>query len=146
MRIGETAVDASQVGKACRGRSAVPPSRVVIPLLMATGLIGTAGLAVVLLHLSIGEQVAVWVAAGLAALVTLHRALLSLVAGLALAVIRPYASGEPLRLHSPAHGGEVEAVIVRLGLLNTTLATETGLLCLPNHRLLMDAPQPAVDR
>ena len=94
----------------------------------------------------VGEQIAVWVAAGLAALLVLHRTLLSLLAGLALAVIRPYASGEPLRLHSPAHGGEVEAVIVRLGPLTTTLATETGLLCLPNHRLLMDAPQAAADR
>ncbi|HZC69464.1 MAG TPA: hypothetical protein VE442_02100 [Jatrophihabitans sp.] len=123
----------------CGGQASASPSPVAVPLLVAAALIATVVIVAVVFDLSVAEQVAIFGTAGLASFAVLHRTLLSLLAGLALAVIRPYGPGERIRLHSPSHGGEVEAVIVRIGPVNTTLATDICLLFVPNYLLLKDA-------
>lgn len=119
------------------------PSPVVFPLLAAAVLMASTGVTAVIVELSLAGQIAIYLVAGLASFIVLHRVLLGLLAGLALAVIRPYASGERVRLHSPAHGGEVEAVIARIGPVNTTLAMDGCQLFVPNYLLLKGAPAVA---
>ena len=141
-RMQDVRDDARRAGTVCRGRASASPSPVAIPLLIAAALIATATVASIVFDVSVAEEVAIYLAAGLASLAVLHRTMLSLLAGIALAVIRPYTPGERVRLHSPVHGGEIEAVIARTGPANTTLTTDTGLLFVPNYRLLRGEPEP----
>jgi uncharacterized membrane protein len=112
-------------------------------LLFAAALLSAAAVVPTVFNVPLGVELVVGIAAAVAAVAIAHRTLFSLFAGLALAVIRPYAPGETLRLHLPEHGGDVEAVVVRIGPANTTLGAESGLLVVPNHRLLKDPPQQA---
>jgi small-conductance mechanosensitive channel len=112
----------------------------VVPLLLAVAVIGSAALVSAALGLSLGAVLAVTAVVAVTGAVIAHRTVRSLSAGVALLLIRPYAPGERVRLHSAAHGGLVEAEVVRIGLANTTLATDTGLLVVPNHRLLHGVP------
>lgn len=77
-------------------------------------------------------------ACGLAA----HRTVSSGFAGLALLLIRPYASGERVRIQSPTEPRAVDAVIVHIGIANTTLAWDAGVLVVPNNLLLRNPPMP----
>jgi small-conductance mechanosensitive channel len=72
-----------------------------------------------------------------------RRTVSSTLAGVALLVVRPYAAGERVLLHSPVDGCLIEAVVVHVGIANTTLAADTGVLVVPNRRLLRTPPAPA---
>ncbi len=133
--------DARRACVAYRERAFASPAPVAAPLLGALGVVVSAVLVSSALGLSVVEIVAVVAAVAVAAVVVAHRTVGSVLAGVVLLLIRPYAPGERLRLHSPRHGGSVEAVIVRIGLVNTTLATDSGLLIVANNRLLKDVPQ-----
>lgn len=74
------------------------------------------------------------------ALATQH-SLRSALAGLTLMLVRPYGPGELLRLYLPEVRHTVDAELVRVGLVNTTLATHGGLLVVPNTLLLRHPPQ-----
>ena len=65
-----------------------------------------------------------------------YRTTINLVAGILLLVVRPYQPGERVRLQQPRSHAAFEAEVVRLGLVNTTLANESGLLVVPNVRML----------
>jgi small-conductance mechanosensitive channel len=94
------------------------------------------------------SAVAVLVIAGAvfgAATVFAHRTVGSIFAGLTLWLIRPYAPGERLRIQSPVDGCVIDVVIVHIGLANTTLASDAGVLVVPNNRLLRNPPAPAPD-
>lgn len=69
-----------------------------------------------------------------------HRTLGNVVAGLALLLARPYSPGEQVRMYAPELHAVVEAEIVRVSLVHTTMATPSGLLVVPNSRLLRAAP------
>lgn len=73
--------------------------------------------------------------------VAAHRTTASLFAGVALLLVRPFGPGEPVRLYSSEQRGFVEGVIVRVGLINTTLATDSGLLVVANRQLLRRPPE-----
>lgn len=123
-----------------RERAFASPAPVAVPLAAAAAVLALAVAGCIVFSLPLGDDLAIYVAAVLAAAVIAHRTVLSLIAGLALALIRPYALGERVRLRSPAHGGVVDAEVVRIGAANTTLATENGLFVVANHLLLKGAP------
>lgn len=75
--------------------------------------------------------------------VVAHRTVSSTLAGVALLVVRPYAAGERVLIQSPVDGCLIEAVVVHVGIANTTLAADTGVLVVPNSRLLRNPPAPA---
>jgi hypothetical protein len=130
----------ADVRRACAVRDARAfASPVTVPLAGAAALIAGAAVVSAVFVPGAAARVAVCLAGAAVAVALAHRALLGLFAGLALAVIRPYAPGERVRLHSPAVG-DVEAVIVRIGPANSTLATGSGLLVVPNQVLLKDVP------
>jgi small-conductance mechanosensitive channel len=70
-----------------------------------------------------------------------RRTVTSLVTGIGLLLIRPYAPGERLLLRLP--DAVVEAEVVRIGIVNTTLATPDGLLVVGNTYLLRGMPVAA---
>jgi small-conductance mechanosensitive channel len=89
------------------------------------------------------QVVIVTVAVLVAVNVLARRTVASSLAGLTLLVVRPYAAGERVRIQSPVDGCLFDAVIVHIGLANTTLATDAGVLVVPNYRLLRNPPTPA---
>jgi small-conductance mechanosensitive channel len=70
-----------------------------------------------------------------------HRTLASLVAGFSLLLIRPYQPGELVRIFSQELCTVVDAEVVRIGLLTTTLASSHGLFDVANTWMLRAAPQ-----
>lgn len=96
-----------------------------------------------LLGVSLAGVLMVTAAVFVVALVLARRTVASTLAGVALIVVRPYAAGERVRIQSPDDGCHFDAVIVHIGLANTTLATDAGVLVVPNHRLLRNPPTPA---
>jgi small-conductance mechanosensitive channel len=103
---------------------------------MAVLVIGSTATASLVSGLSLWLVAAITLAVALAGAVVARRAVASLFAGLSLLVIRPYAPGEQLRLHSHADDSVLDVEVVRIGLVNSTLATPSGLLVLPNSSLL----------
>ncbi|WP_375480713.1 hypothetical protein [uncultured Jatrophihabitans sp.] len=68
------------------------------------------------------------------------RALLNAAAGLVLRLVLPYGRGENVRLPAAGTGdGALIAEVVRFGLCMTTLATERGLIVVPNSRMFSRA-------
>ena len=119
-----------------RRRTALSPTRVVVPLLCAVVVIGASALGASALGLALPVVVTVTVVVALAGAVVAHRTVASMAAGLTLAVVRPYSPGERVRYYAPDLDAVITAEIVRFGVGNTTLGTETGLLLVPNTSLL----------
>jgi small-conductance mechanosensitive channel len=69
-----------------------------------------------------------------------HRAVGRLVSGSMLAVARPFAPGDRLRLYVPELGRVAEAELVRVGPLTATLCTDSGVLVVPTGDLLRLPP------
>ena len=67
-----------------------------------------------------------------------RRSLANMLAGLTMLVVRPYEPGERIRLY--AAPGDVEAEILHVGLLRTTLCTGNGVVPVPNSRMLRATP------
>lgn len=132
--------DARRAGTGRRDR--VVRAHAAAPLVAAVVVIGGAAVLASAADLPIGAVVAVTLVVAVAGAVVARRDVASMAAGLTLLVVRPYEPGERLRFHSPAHGRVIEAEVVRIGLANTTLAIRTGLLVVPNARLLRGSPAP----
>lgn len=119
------------------------PVRIAVPIVATAGAVAFAVLVAVLAGLS---RTGVLVVAGTvlgAATLCAHCTVASMFAGVTLLVIRPYACGERVRIHSPVDGSLMDVVIVHIGLANTTLASDSGVLVVPNNRLLRNPPAPA---
>lgn len=114
-----------------------------MPLLAAVAIIPATAVVCAASGLSLAAVLGVTAAVAVAGAVLAHRTLGNLAAGVALLLIRPYAPGERVRLNAPQRGGAVEAVLVRIGVANSVLATETGLLVVANKMLLKGVPAPA---
>jgi small-conductance mechanosensitive channel len=145
-RVTEFRTDACRAYAAHRERVSTSPARLTRPLLAAV--IGIGGAAVVsnALGYSFGAVLAITAVVTVAGAMVAHRSVSSIFAGLLLLLARPYAPGERVRLYSPRHARTIDAEIVRVGLANTTLCTGTGLLLVPNARLLRGVPQqPGAD-
>ncbi|MDT4919127.1 MAG: Mechanosensitive ion channel [Pseudonocardiales bacterium] len=122
------------------------PIRVVTPLIGSTTVLV---LAVVIAALSgLSAVTVVLIAAGtlVGCLVLAQRTVASLLAGLTLLIVRPYAAGERVRIQSPVGGCPMDVEIVHIGMANTTLAADAGVLLVPNHVLLRNPPAAAPAR
>ncbi len=92
-------------------------------------------------HLLVGGAVT-GVILGIAAQQTLG----NIFAGIVLLFAQPYLPGERIQVRSGALGGIMQGTVTSVGLLYTTLATDEGVLNLPNSGLLAAAvgPLPSV--
>ena len=135
--------DARRVRDAHRERVSASPAPLAAQLLFVGTFVSSATLIAAAAGFSLLAVLAVAAVALVIAGAIAHRTLSSLFAGLVLAIVRPYAPGERLRIFSPSHGCMVEATLVHTGAANTTLATDAGLLVVANNRLLKDVPERA---
>lgn len=134
---------ARRVRGARRERVSASPAPLAAPLLFVGAFVSSATLIAGATGLSPLAVAGVAAGALVVAGAIAHRTLSSLFAGLVLAIVRPYAPGERLRIFSPSHGCIIEATLVQIGAANTTLATDTGLLVVANNRMLKDVPERA---
>lgn len=88
-------------------------------------------------HLLVGGAVT-GVILGIAAQQTLG----NIFAGIVLLFARPYVPGERIQVRSGALGGIMDGTVTSVGLLYTSLATEDGVLNIPNSGLLAAAVGP----
>lgn len=73
--------------------------------------------------------------------VSARRSLSNMLAALTLFVAQPYSAGERVRLYAGAERGVIEAEILHIGLLRTTLCSDSGVVAVPNIRMLRAAPE-----
>src|SRR3954451_23594177 len=124
--------DACRATAARREQASTRPAHLTLPFLAAVIGIGGAALISTLNGLPLAAVVGITLAVALAGAFVAHRSVLNVLAGVTLLVVRPFAPGERVRLSAPADGPPIEAELVRVGLANTTLCTESGLLVVPN--------------
>ena len=139
-RTHEFRADARRARAARRERALASPIQLKRPLLSALAAIVLAAAAASLAGLSFYPVAAITVAVAVAGGIVAHRTVGSLLAGVGLLVIRPYSAGEQLRITSPVDGTIIEVEVVRLGIVNTTLATPDGVLVVPNTHLVRGLP------
>jgi small-conductance mechanosensitive channel len=121
-------------------RPASRRARATAPLVLAPVLIGgTAGLGVAA-GLSTAAVLGLAVAVTLVGALIAHRTVASVLAGAVLLLARPFAPGDRLRVYVPELGGVTEAVLLRIGLVTTTLCTGSGVLVVANNQLLRVPP------
>ena len=137
------ASELSRVSEQRAGAAAATPLRVASLLAgyFVVGLVALDIFAIPVGHLLVGGAVT-GVILGIAA----QQSLGNLVAGIVLLFARPYIPGERIRVRSGALGGIIEGTVTSVGLLYTTLATDDGVVNIPNGGLLAAAvgPVPAV--
>jgi small-conductance mechanosensitive channel len=126
-------------------RGFATPVRVAAPIMATASAMAFAVVAAVLVGLTATGVLVVAGAVFGASTVFAHRTVASVFAGVTLLVVRPYAAGERVRIQSPVDGCLIDVVIVHIGLANTTLASDAGVLVVPNNRLLRNPPAPAPD-
>jgi small-conductance mechanosensitive channel len=126
-----------------RGRDFATPVPVKVPVVATAVLVVLAVVAALTLGIAVTQALLVGLAALGTATLVAHRTVTSTLAGVALLVVRPYSEGERVRIAWPAQDGFLEAVVVHIGLANTTLASDTGVLVIPNNRLLRNPPLSA---
>jgi small-conductance mechanosensitive channel len=94
----------------------------------------------IVLDLPLAVMLAAAVLVAAAALVAVRDVLSNALAGIALLLARPYSPGERVRLYAPELRATVDAEVVRVGLVQTTLASPSGVFVVPNTRLLRTPP------
>ncbi len=75
--------------------------------------------------------------------VVARRSLSNMLAALTLFVAQPYTTGERIRLYASDAFGVIEAEVLHISLLRTTLCTGEGVVVVPNIRMLRAAPEQA---
>jgi small-conductance mechanosensitive channel len=133
--------DARRATTARREQASTNPAHLTLPLLAAVLAISGAAYVSTLVGLPLLAVVAVTLVVAVTGAVIAHRPLANVLAGVTLLVVRPFAPGERIRLTAPSDGPALEAEIVRVGLANTTLCTGSGLLVVPNSRMLHGLPE-----
>lgn len=72
--------------------------------------------------------------------VVARRSLSNMLATLTLVVAQPYLPGERVRLYAGDAHGMVDAEVLHIGLLRTTLCSDRGVIAVPNIRMVRTAP------
>lgn len=121
-------------------RAAACPVQLLVPLTTAAVTITATALVTLALGLPALLVIAITLAVAIAGGFVARRTVTSLFVGVGLLLVRPYEPGERLLLHLP--DAVVEAEVVRIGIVNTTLATPDGLLVVGNTYLLRGMPLP----
>jgi small-conductance mechanosensitive channel len=137
----ELRADARRATVARREQAAASPVRLTVPILSAVVVIGAAALICGLIGLPLVAVVGITLGVAVLGAVVAHRSVMNVLAGITLLVVRPFAPGERVRLPASADGAPTEAEILRVGLANTTLCVGSGLLVVPNSRMLQGSPE-----
>ena len=133
--------DARRATCARREQADASPIRLTFPVLSAVVGIGAAAVISSHIGLSLTAVLGITLAVAVTGAAIAHRSVRNVLAGITLLVVRPFAPGERVRLATPAGGAPLDAEILRVGLANTTLCTGTGLLVVPNSRMLHGLPK-----
>lgn len=134
--------DARRVLEARRVRASSTPAPFAAPVAATLALIAVGAVVLTVLGFSVAATAGILFATALAGAVAAHRTTTSVLAGITLWLVQPFQPGERVRIFAPERHAVVEAELVRIGLVNTTLATEAELLVVANARLLRPAPRP----
>lgn len=59
-------------------------------------------------------------------------------AGLVLRVVKPYSTGDTVHLYSTDANEYIDATVIKLGAVHTTLAAPSGVITVPNHAMVTD--------
>jgi small-conductance mechanosensitive channel len=137
-RIQQLRHDARRVPEARRDRSAPAPARVTFPVLSAVAVITSTVVVSSILGLPLLAVLALTAVVAIAGACVAHRTVSNVLAGVLLLLVRPYGPGERLRLELPQ---PVDGELVRVGFVNTTLCTQSGLLTVPNSMLVKTSRQ-----
>lgn len=140
-RMPELRADARRATVARREQAAASPVRLTVPVLSAVVVIGAAAVISVLIGLPLLAVLGITLAVAVLGAVVAHRPVANVLAGITLLVVRPFAPGERVRLPATDDGAPLDAEILRIGLANTTLCTGSGLLVVPNSRMLHGSPK-----
>jgi small-conductance mechanosensitive channel len=95
-----------------------------------------------LLHVPLGRLLVGGAVTGIVVGIAAQQTLGHVFAGLVILLARPFIIGDDISVRSGALGGPFEGTVIGLGLLYTTLATDTGHVHLPNAGLLASAVGP----
>ena len=121
-------------------RPASRRARATAPLVVAPVFIALTAVLGVTLGLPAAFVLGLTVLVAVTGAVIAHRTVASVLAGAVLLLARPFAPGDRLRGYVPELGGVTEAVLLRIGLVTTTLCTGSGVLVVANHQLLRVPP------
>jgi small-conductance mechanosensitive channel len=117
-----------------------PRTRAGLPFLLAPVTVSGVAIVGTLAGLSISAVIVVAAITAVLGALVAHRSVARLLSGSMLSVARPFAPGDRLRAYVPELGRVVEAELVRIGPLTTTLCTDTGVLVVPTGDLLRVPP------
>ena len=117
-----------------------PRARAWLPLLLAPVTVSLTGVIAILAGLPALTVLLVTAAVALGGALLAHRAVGRFFAGAVLLLARPFAPGDRLRVYVAELGGVTEAELLRVGLLTTTLCTDSGVLVVPTGELLRVPP------
>lgn len=140
-RMHELRADARRATVARREQAAASPVRLTLPILSAVVVIGAAALVSALIGLSLPAVLGITLTVAVLGALVAHRSVLNVLAGVTLLVARPFSPGERVRLPATDDGAPLDAEVLRVGLANTTLCTGSGLLVVPNSRMLHGSPK-----
>lgn len=128
--------DARRALTARRERVLATPAPLAAPIVWTLGVTGLTTLLLLLLGVGPVTLAVALSAELLVAAVAARRTLASGLAGFVLWLARPYRPHERILLEAPEQGGEIEAELLRVGLINTTLDADGDVLVVANTRLL----------
>ena len=115
-------------------------ARATAPLVAAPVMIALTALFGAAIGLPVAFVLGLTVLVAVTGAVIAHRTVASVLAGAVLLLARPFAPGDRLRMYVPELGGVTEAVLLRIGLVTTTLCTSSGVLVVANNQLLRVPP------
>jgi len=117
-----------------------PRARAWLPLLLAPVTVSVAAIVATLSGLPAFGVLLVAAAVAVGGGLIAHRAARRLVTGAVLVVARPFAPGDRVRVYVPELGRVLDAELLRIGPLTTTLCTDSGVLVVPTGELLRTPP------
>ncbi|MGI8679242.1 MAG: hypothetical protein ACR2LX_11245 [Jatrophihabitans sp.] len=135
--------DARQACAARRARTWAEPARFIAPALITCALAAVTAVLLLATGSPVLEIVVAVATIALGAAAVEHRTTASLFYGVAMRLIQPVQSGDRVRLYSTESQQFIDAMVVRIGLVNTTLAMDSGVLVVPNTRMLRTPCAPA---
>lgn len=102
----------------------------------------TASILLVLLEVPVERLLVSGAVTGVILGIAAQQSLANVVAGLVLLLNRPFRLGDHIVVHSGSLGGPLSGQVLGIGLTYVRLATEEGVLCVPNSGVLAAAVAP----
>ncbi len=133
---------ASEVARMVTVRAGASAAATIRLLILLFGYLTTTIAVLGLLQVPLGRLLVGGAVTGIIVGIAAQQTLGHVFAGLVILLARPFIIGDDIAVRSGALGGPFEGTVIGMGLLYTTLATDTGLVHLPNAGLLASAVGP----